>query len=259
MLLNNRTILITGGSSGIGFELATQLCKKGNTVIITGRSAARLEEAKKKQPGLITIQSDVSKLDDILELFAYIKKHHPDLSVLINNAGIMRQINLHKATKDIQNICEEINTNLIALIQMSIQFLPLLREQKEAAIVNISSGLAFVPFPITPIYSASKAGVNSFTRSLRVQLQDSGVKVFEIAAPAAKTNMLDAVKDMEGGPLMEPSKVASAAIHGIERDKKLVLPGAAKILKFMSRLAPEFLLRMLSKQVPAMLAKERNV
>jgi uncharacterized oxidoreductase len=156
MHLTHRTILITGGSSGIGLELAIQLHKRGNKVIITGRSAEKLASTKERENGLLTMVSDVTKLDDIQRLYSFIKESHPTLSVLINNAGIMNKVNLYTAQEEnVENIAEEINVNLIALIQMTVVFLPLLKEQKEAAIVNVSSGLAFVPYPICPIYGAS--------------------------------------------------------------------------------------------------------
>jgi uncharacterized oxidoreductase len=261
MLLNKRTILITGGSSGIGFELATQLVKKGNTVIITGRSQTRLDEAKEIEPRLITVNSDVSNYEDVSSLYSYMQQNHPSLSVLINNAGIMRKIELRTAAhqEDVQGLCSEITVNLIALIQMTVLFLPLLEQQKEAAIVNISSGLAFVPFPMTPIYGASKAGVNSFTRALRVQLKNSIVKVFEIAPPATKTALTDDFKgSIDESQSLLPETVARKGIKGIEADRYQILPGLAWILKFMSRLAPEFMMGVLSKPYEKMLAEEEE-
>ena len=152
MRVSGNTILITGGTSGIGFEFAAQLLKLGNTVTITGRDQSRLEEAQRKLPGILTFQSDVSDPKAIPVLFEAVIKKFPALNVLINNAGIMRKINFQGTGNDtangLEDISREIETNLIGPVRMAKQLLPHLKTQKVAAIVNVSSGLAFVPFPI---------------------------------------------------------------------------------------------------------------
>ncbi|UZJ54853.1 hypothetical protein CBS101457_004173 [Exobasidium rhododendri] len=259
MHLSSKTILITGGSAGIGLELAVQLYKKGNVVIITGKFAARLAEAKKREVGLITIQSDVADLHDVESLHSRIIGEYPNLDILINNAGIMRKVNLHHASSSLDTMMEEITINLVAAIRLSVLFLPLLKEQEEAAIVNVTSGLAFVPFPICPIYGASKAGLHSFSESLRVQLQNTSVRVIEVAPPQTKTELTKSFSDdsSSGAPEMSVVDLATAACKGIERNNELVLPGLAGVLRWMSRIAPGFILNQLSKStVPKMLATE---
>lgn len=262
MRLTNRTILITGGSAGIGLELAVQLVKRGNTVIITGRSAERLAAAKAQEGRLITVQGDVASLADIRSLYVRIRDNYPSLDMLINNAGIMRKINLHHASTDLESMTEEIDINLSAVIRLSVLFLPLLKEQRDAAIVNVTSGLAFVPFAICPIYSASKAGLHSFSESMRVQLQRTSVKVIEIAPPQTKTELAASFAgEFERAPQeMSVADLATAACKGIEADKDLVLPGLARVLRWMSRIAPAFILKQLSKQtVPTMLDQKGSV
>jgi uncharacterized oxidoreductase len=209
MKTSGNTILITGGTSGIGFEMAAQLLERNNTVIITGRDQVRLEAAQKKLPNVHTIQSDVSDPKAISILFEKVTKRFPALNILINNAGIMRKINLHDAGISLEDVSREIETNLVGPVRMVKQFLPLLKAQPGAAIVNVSSGLAFTPFPISPIYCAAKAGVHSFTLSLRVQLKNTSVKVFELAPPSTETalnNVFDA-SDIKGSPIMDVKKL----------------------------------------------------
>jgi Short-chain dehydrogenase involved in D-alanine esterification of lipoteichoic acid and wall teichoic acid (D-alanine transfer protein) len=173
MRLSGRTILITGGSSGIGLELAGQLIEKGNTVIVTGRNAQALETARAHLPGLETLRSDVSEAADITALHDTVASRFPGLDTLVNNAGIMRILKLDE-DRALDDLTAEIDINLNGTMRMVQQFLPLLRRQKDGLIVNVSSGLAFVPFPISPAYSAAKAGVHAYTRCLRVQLKNTG-------------------------------------------------------------------------------------
>jgi uncharacterized oxidoreductase len=257
MKVTGNTILITGGTSGIGFELAAKLLERNNTVIITGRDQARLEAARKKLPQVHTIQSDVSDPRAILLLFEEVTKRFPALNMLINNAGIMRKINLHDRSNSLEDVSREIETNLVGPMQMIKQFLPHLKAGKSAAIVNVSSGLAFIPLPLSPIYSASKAGLHSYTQSLRIQLKDTSVKVFELAAPGAKTPLNDifGADEVDRRMLMDVPKLVKIAIRGIEKDKLEIRPGLSNVLKFMSRLAPELMMKALSRPVKAMLAQ----
>jgi uncharacterized oxidoreductase len=142
-----------------------------------------------------------------------VTKRFPALYILINNAGIMRKINLHDASISLEDVCREIETNLVGPVRMVKQFLPLLKAQPSAAIVNVSSGLAFTPFPISPIYCAAKAAVHSFTQSLRVQLKNTSVKVFELAPPSAETAINDVFdsSDMKGSPMMDVKKLVGKA------------------------------------------------
>ena len=172
MKLSANTVLITGATSGIGLELALQLLALNNTVIVTGRDEVKLQKISREYPHLHTIQSDVSDPKAIATLCQIAVERFPRLNILINNAGIMRKINLQDKGSDLKDIGLEIETNLLGPIRMVKQFLPLLSAQPSAAIVNVSSGLAFSPFPISPIYCATKAGLHSFTQSLRVQLKD---------------------------------------------------------------------------------------
>ena len=171
MELKDSTILVTGGTSGFGLEFARQLIALGSTVIITGRNQAKLDETKKSLPTVHTIQSDVSDPDAIIALYEKVTKEFPALNILINNAGEMRKINLHDKSIGLTDITREIEINLMGPIRMVQAFLPHLKTKPAAAIMNVTSGLAMTPFPIAPIYGATKSGLRSYTKSLRVQLQ----------------------------------------------------------------------------------------
>jgi uncharacterized oxidoreductase len=257
MKLSANTVLITGATSGIGLELALQLHALNNTVIVTGRDEVKLQKISREYPNLHTIQSDVSDPEAIATLCQTVVEQFPRLNILINNAGIMRKINLQDKGSDLKDIGLEIETNLMGPIRMVKQFLPLLNAQPSAAIVNVSSGLAFSPFPISPIYCATKAGIHSFTQSLRVQLKDSKIKVFELAPPATDTPLQGAftAADLKGTPMMGLKKMVATAIRGLRRDQPEILPGLSKVLRAGSRIAPNTMVKAASGPVDAMLAE----
>ena len=260
MKTNGNTILITGGSSGIGFEFAKQLLSRGNTVIVTGRDEKKLQKIKAQLPGVHVIKSDVSQPAEIESLRMRVLAEFPKLNVLVNNAGIMHTINMHDGGVDLESLTQEIDINLKGPIRMAKAFLPHLKNQAEAAIVNVTSGLAFVPLPISPVYCATKAGLHSFSLSLRVQLKNTQVKVFEVAPPATATELLSDMnqEDMKGVAIMKVDDMVEASIKGIEADQLEIRPGQANALKFMSRFAPEFILKQMSKPVDRMLQASRQ-
>jgi len=258
MELNNNTILITGGTSGFGYEFASRLLALGNTVIITGRDHAKLDLTKKKLPGIHTFQSDVSDPEAIKQLYKNVIAQFPQLNILINNAGEMRKIDLQDETIDLDNIVREININLSGPIRMVQQFLPHLKIKGNAAIVNVTSGLALVPFPLSPVYGATKSGLRSYTKSLRVQLKNTGIKVFELIAPGSNTPLNDKFAgDVDESMMMDPVKLIDVAIKGIQSDKFEIYPGIAKVMNIMSRLAPSVIFNQMSKIAEKSLAKTK--
>jgi uncharacterized oxidoreductase len=249
MKLQNNTILITGGTSGFGFEFASRLIAMGNTVIITGRNARRLQETQTLLPGVHIIQSDVSSARDIVELYDRVTQDHPALNMIINNAGEMRKVVVHD-TNELTDITREIEINLMGPIRMVQQFLPHLKKQKHAAILNVTSGIALMPFPLTPVYGASKSGLRSFTQSLRVQLKNSNVKVFELVAPGSPTPLNEKFKNVDGfdpKSLMPAHKIIDEAIAGVEKDRYEIYPGPLKIIRHVIRLLPKMVLNYASK------------
>lgn len=247
MKLTNRTVLITGGTSGIGLELARQLLARGNVVIVTGRDQQRLDAAKRALPAVHTVRSDVSDADAIAALHATVLVQFPALDTLVNNAGIMRNLDL-TANRALDDVTREIEINLSGPVRMVQQFLPHLKTRKGALIVNVSSGLAFVPLPIAPVYSATKAALHAYTQSLRVQLDGTGVRVVELAPPGVETPLFRGGfgEEFKGQKAMDVKDLASQAIAAIEKGTLEIRPGIANLLKVMSRIAPGFMLRQMS-------------
>lgn len=253
MKLRDNTVLITGGTSGFGYEFARQLLALGNTVLLTGRDPARLADTQRRLPQVHTFQSDVRDPAAIRQLADEVSGRFPALNLLINNAGEMRKLNLQDPATDLRDLTREIDTNLAGPMRMVQQFLPQLRTQPAAAILNVTSGLALAPYPVSPVYGATKAGLRSYTQSLRVQLRGTNVRVFELVAPSANTPLFDQFRaDMAGSgikesDLMAPDKVVAQALRALQRDAWEVFPGLATALRYLSRLAPGFLVKQLSK------------
>lgn len=184
------TILITGGASGIGLALAEAFLAVGNEVIIAGRRQSALDAAVAAHPGLAAYVLDVEDAAAITAFATRITQAHPALNVLINNAGIMRAENL--AAESVATVDAEatIATNLLGPIRLTAALLPQLRAREKAAVINVTSGLAFMPLAITPTYSATKAALHSYTQSLRHQLRGAVVEVLELAPPMVQTEMM---------------------------------------------------------------------
>jgi len=248
MKLKHKTVLITGGTSGIGLELAKQLLQRGNTVIVTGRDQDRLEAAKRAVPDVHAVRSDVADPDAIASLYDTVLAQFPALDMLVNNAGIMRNLNLNQH-RGLDDVTREIEINLSGPVRMVQQFLPHLKTRNEAAIVNVSSGLAFIPLPLSPIYCASKAAIHSFSQSLRVQLEGTTVTVIELAPPAVETPLFrgEFAEEMNGTKGMDATVLVRRAIAAIEAGKLEIRPGLSNILKAMSRVAPRFMLGQMAK------------
>ena len=188
MQFQNKHILITGGASGIGLGLAREFIAAGNTVIVCGRRDEKLAEAKNLLPTLQTLTADVQTLEGRIALRDAIVKKYPQVDILINNAGIQRRLNLQ--TSEPWELTEsEIATNLHAPIHLSQLFVEHLKNKSNAAIMNVTSGLSFVPIAQMPVYCATKAALRSFTLSLRKQLADTSIRVIEIIPPAVNTDL----------------------------------------------------------------------
>lgn len=226
--MRENTILITGGSSGIGLALAESFVKLGNTVIICGRRIDKLEDAKERNPMLFVRQCDLSNESDRKNLYDWIRGNHAELNVLVNNAGIQRRVDLTKGTDDLLKNEDEIEINLKAQIYLAAQFVPMLSQRKDAAIVNVSSGLGFVPLTMFPIYSATKAALHSFTMSLRYQLRETSIRVFEVIPPTVHDTGLKGKPIEKAAWTVSSSEVAEAIIHGLEADEYEIAIGPAK-------------------------------
>lgn len=185
MEISNNKILITGGGSGIGLGLTERFLQEGNTVIICGRREDVLKDVADKYPSVITKVCNLSDEKERIALYEWINKEHPDLTVLVNNAGIQQWMkveddNFYERAK------EEITINVIAPVHLTSLFvnLPSLK-----AIMNVTSGLSFVPLTKTPVYSATKAFFHSFTKSTQYLLKQKNIEVIEIIPPALNTDL----------------------------------------------------------------------
>lgn len=186
----NDTILITGGGSGIGKAMAEALHARGARVIIAGRRRDALEAVAAANPGMAVETLDVADAADVKAFAERIVEAHPDLNVVINNAGIMVAEDLTAEPVDLAVAEQTIAINLLGPIRLTAALLPHLKSKASATVVTVSSGLAFVPLTATPAYSATKAAIHSWSQSLRTQLKDTSVKVLEWAPPAVATDLM---------------------------------------------------------------------
>ena len=234
MKLSGNTILITGGSAGIGLAFAERFIKAGNKVIVCGRREKVLQNAKEKFPSLITRVSDVAIESERVALFDWVTSNYPDVNMLINNAGIQQRFHVLKtdSKNDWSHYSKEIATNIEAPFQLSMLFAPFFATKEEATIINVTSGLAFTPAAIAPIYSATKAALHSFTMSLRHQLSDTSVEVIEVAPPAVNTDLGGAGLHTYGEPL---DAFADGIFKGLEEGKKEIGYGTSVNALRMSR------------------------
>jgi uncharacterized oxidoreductase len=249
MTISNNTILITGGATGIGLALAQEFLAKGNTVIICGRRQGKLDAAKKLLPNLITRQCDIGEAAQRQDLYRFCREEYPAVNVLINNAGMQREINFLDGEVAYLGGDSEVGINLEACFHLTVLFAPHFATQKESAIVNVSSGLGFVPLVIAPVYSATKAALHSFSVSLRRQCEGTSIKVFEIIPPIVDTDLDRGARDKRGqtNKGISSAEVAKASIQGMEKDRFEIPVGLVKVLRIGSRFFPNLFLKILNK------------
>lgn len=188
MDLSSNTVLITGGASGIGLALAERFQGAGSRIIICGRREEKLLEVKERYPEIITRVCDVAEEQERVSLYEWAVSEFPELNVLVNNAGVQRRLRLTEP-EEWKQTRQEIAINFDAPLHLSMLFIPHLLEQPRAAIINVTSGLAFSPLARVPVYCATKAALRSFTLSLRHQLSGTSIKVIEVIPPAVNTDL----------------------------------------------------------------------
>ena len=202
MSFTGNTVLITGGTSGIGRSLAEALQQKGNNVIIAGRRKNLLDEVTRANPGIQAVELNMDDAADITRVAEQVTKDFPALNAVINNAGIMRPEDLKKGALETAEAI--ITTNLLGPIRLTEALMPHLLAQTKATIFTVSSGLAFVPLAVTPTYCATKAAIHSWTMSLRYQLRETNVRVREIIPPWVATELMgETPTDPRAMPLEE--------------------------------------------------------
>jgi uncharacterized oxidoreductase len=233
MKVTGQTVLITGGSGGIGFALARLLTERGNQVIVCGRRSDKLARAKAKVPALRTKVCDVSRAGSRAALVRWVAERFGSLNVLVNNAGIQRGVDFTKGPRDLDAADEEVATNLVAPLALSAMLIPHLRRRKEAAIVNITSGLAFTPLATVPVYCATKAALHSLTMSMRHQLRGTSIRLFEVAPPMVATDLGGRRRDPEAAAwCMSAEEAAKGILEALEHDRyEVALGSAARLLR----------------------------
>jgi Short-chain dehydrogenase involved in D-alanine esterification of lipoteichoic acid and wall teichoic acid (D-alanine transfer protein) len=249
MELKNNTIIITGGTSGIGLAFANELMKRGNKVIVIGRNQETIDQITKDNKGLIGLQGDVSNADSVRKMALFINESYPEANILINSAGIMHPFQILDENIDLEHATSEIDTNINGTIWMTKALLPQFSKQKEAMIVTVSSGVSYITSPIEPVYSASKAGVHMFTDALRIQLKKSNkhIHVMELVPPlVAETNLEPNMQKI--GPNMSLKTLVKHGINGMEKNKKRVVPGFSKFMRFAGKYFPDFLPNLMAKE-----------
>ncbi|MCD8352386.1 MAG: SDR family NAD(P)-dependent oxidoreductase [Planctomycetaceae bacterium] len=247
MQMSGNTILVTGGSSGIGHALAKRFLDLGNTVIICGRREDKLREAQSRNPGFHIEVCDTSRESDRIALVQRVTKQFPDLNILLNNAGMQQQVNLLTTTMEWNRFQLEIDTNFAAPVHLCLLLGKVLASQANPAIINVSSGLAFTPAARTPVYCATKAAVHSFTISLRAQLASAGVDVVEVAPPAVNTDLGGADGHTYGVPLDE---FADAVMADLAAGKPEIGYGSSSQALRMSRDEIDATTAMINKTLP---------
>jgi uncharacterized oxidoreductase len=235
MKTTQNIILITGGSAGIGFAIAKLFAEKGNQVIITGRNEERLQKAASELKNVTAIQFDVTKEEDVDKLVTRVAKDFPGLNILINNAGNAFMYKLVAGANAFDKAREEMLTNYLAPIRLTEKLLPLLEQQKQAAVVNVSSIVAFAPNHNLAGYGASKAALHSYTQSLRITLEPTSIKVFELMPPLVDTEFSTEIGGANG---IAPSVVAEELLTALEKDEYQIHVGRTAQLYELSLSSP---------------------
>lgn len=247
MKLQGKTILITGGGSGIGLEAAKQFLQLGAKVIITGRNEAKLEEAKEAYPALVFIKSDVSRAEDAQELYEKVERLG-GIDILYNNAGVgVPPLNLGISSDEhVDGAVYEMEVNYFGVVRLNNLFMDMLKSRKEAAIINTTSILSIVPSILEATYSASKTALAFYTQSLRKHLQiiESNVKVFELLPPLVDTAMVSDREDKK----ISPEQLVKGLIAGLEKDRYSIRIGDAKVLYLLNRILPKVAFALINSE-----------
>lgn len=249
MKKNNQTVLITGGSSGIGLAIAEKFLANDNTVIVTGRNLSKLQKVKIDFPAIHIAQSDVTEEEDVKALARKLAQEFGGIDVLINNAGIMNLLDAGNESNDLERQFNEIEINYHAPIRMLHYFLPQLKKSKNAVLVNVSSGLAYVPFSQAPVYSGTKAALHLWTQAIRPQLKPHNIKVVELLPPVVATDLAKEADLTDDNLKPMPTETLAAIFwKDYTSGKEEITPGISKQLRLMSRLAPKFIFNQLNRE-----------
>jgi uncharacterized oxidoreductase len=224
MKTNGNTILITGGSAGIGFELAKQFSQLGNKVLITGRNEEKLKRAADQLENVVPIAGDVTSSESTDQLVAKIKEQYPELNMVINNAGYTDVYQLDANANAASKASREMETNYLSIVSLTEKLLPTLLQNENASVVNVTSIVAYYPQKMLPTYTASKAALKAYTDVLRQTFEDR-LNVFELIPPLVNT---DFSKEIGGENGIPPKEVANELVSALEKNQWLVPVGMSK-------------------------------
>jgi uncharacterized oxidoreductase len=226
MNIENKTILITGGGTGIGFSIAQKLSGKGNSIVLAGRREDKLKDAAAQLQNTTYIVADVTKEADVENLVQQVKKQFGGLDILVNNAGVVTAYPLDSEDGVYEKAKFEMDLNYLSVVRLTEKLLPLLKASKDAAIINIESIVSYLPATVIATYSATKAALHSYSQSLRLVLQKTNpsVKVFEVFPPFVDTDM---TKGFDTDKL-SPDEVALDLYNALQNNDYHVRPGRTK-------------------------------
>lgn len=227
MKLSNRTVLITGGTGGIGLGIAEAFQKSNSRVIVCGRNREKLSRVKEKFPDITAISCDIGDARQRQKLAANVLRRFPDLDILVNNAGVQRYIDLKKGYDELKSGEDEIAINFVSVVEITALFIGHLMKRPSAAIINVSSGLGFMPLLDTPIYSATKAAVHTYTLMLRQQVEDTSAKVIEIVPPMVDTDLNKEGRNVSHYKYrgISLSEYIPTVMRGLENDAEIIFYG----------------------------------
>jgi len=246
MNLNNKKVVITGGSIGIGLQLAKQIIAEGGEVLVCARNLKALETARQQTPGLHIVQCDITDPEQVRLLLAQTKTRLGGVDILINNAAVFRRFNILEPYPLEQQL-QEIDINFKGTVQVTNIFLDELLKSKSPTIVNLTSALGFIPMTSAQIYSATKAAINSWTISLRHQLRSTPAKVVLVCPPVVDTRMNVNNPGTEGMKKISAAKFAELVLKGLKRDKSEIFVGQMSSFKVLSRWMPRLAFRVINK------------
>jgi uncharacterized oxidoreductase len=240
MNIKNRTVMITGGSSGIGLQMAKSFLAAGAIVMICARAGQQLEQVKRENPAFEIFGCDLSNQQEVKEL---IEKVGDRIDIWVNNAGIFQTYNFLNPDKTFDALQAELQLNFVAASLAISELIPYLKDKPEAAIVSITAGMVYVPLVMNPMYNASKAALHSFIVSARMQLKSTNIQIIEIAPPMVATKLTESMEGKKVSPLV----IANAVIDAIKNKKESVLVGQVKSLVLMNKFFPKMMLNLLNK------------
>ncbi len=242
MQTSGNKVLLTGASSGIGLALTEKFLNNGNQVIALGRNIQALTQMAVNNPALFPFACDLTRQEEIDRLLVFIEQTHKDLNIVVNNAGIQYNYDfLNSAADVVYKIEQEVAINVTAPLKLCALLLPLLQMQPQAAIINVSSGLAIAPKKSAPVYCATKAGIHSFSQALRYQLANGPVKVFEIIPPLVNTPMTQG----RGRNKLSPEQLTDEFWKYFSQGTYEMYIGKARLLKLINRLSPRLARRIM--------------